>query len=164
MLTHAPMTTDADDNANDCTLQQLAERIARSDRLRAATLALAQRVEMLDALERAGYDCGQLNPTRVRAGRGCIRLSTWRVHMSASEIIGQILRNPAFWAALLALFNVVLDYFVPTFPSEIKAAINALLTVIFAAITGTQTVRAVRAQRAAKARGNVIGGSGNSKP
>ncbi len=75
-----------------------------------------------------------------------------------------VLKNPAFWAALIALFNAVLDYFVPTFPSEIKAAINALLTVIFAAITGTQTVRAVRAQRAAKTRGNVIGGSGNSKP
>lgn len=49
------MTTDADANANDRTLQQLAERIARSDRLRAATLALAQRVEMLDALEQAGF-------------------------------------------------------------------------------------------------------------
>lgn len=72
-----------------------------------------------------------------------------------------VLKNPAFWAALIALLNAVLDYFVPTFPTEIKAAINALLTVIFAAITGSQTMKAVRAQREhmAKSKGNVIGGS-----
>ena len=70
--------------------------------------------------------------------------------MSVSEIIGQVLRNPAFWAALLALFNAVLDYFAPGFPPEIRTAINALLAVVFAAITGAQTVRQVRTVRAAR--------------
>lgn len=71
--------------------------------------------------------------------------------MSASEIIGQILRNPAFWAALLALFNVVLDYFAPTFPPEIKAAINALLAIVFGAFTMRSTVRTVNAAKAVRA-------------
>lgn len=70
--------------------------------------------------------------------------------MSASDILSQILRNPAFWAAILALFNAVLDYFAPAFPGEIKAAINALLAVVFGAFTANGAVRYVRTVRAVR--------------
>lgn len=74
-------------------------------------------------------------------------------------MIEDILKNPAFYAALIALINAVLDYFVPDFPPSIKAAINALLAVIFGAITGTQTVRAARERRATEKFAKTIDGS-----
>ena len=77
-------------------------------------------------------------------------------------MLKDVLKNPAFYAALIALINAIVDYFVPTFPRDIRTAVNALLAVIFGAITGTAVVVAARARSAAKAaksKGNVIGGS-----
>lgn len=64
------------------------------------------------------------------------------------SMIEMILKNPAFWAALIALVNALLDYFLPAFPNEIKTALNGLLVVVFGAISGAQIVNARRAQKA----------------
>lgn len=64
--------------------------------------------------------------------------------------INALVRNKAFWAALLAFANVVLFAVWPTFPKEIWAAFDALAMAIFAAYATRDAkveVRAVRALR-----------------
>lgn len=55
------------------------------------------------------------------------------------DIINALLHSWEFWAALWALLNAILLYFVPAFPVEILAALNALAAVVFAIVTGRAT-------------------------
>lgn len=63
------------------------------------------------------------------------------------ETLTILTHDPKFWAALLALVNVLLYFFVPTFPQEIWAAIDALALVVFGVLT-TRTTTATKRARA----------------
>jgi hypothetical protein len=62
-----------------------------------------------------------------------------------------LLSDARFWAAVVALINAVLLYFVPDFPETIWAAFNALVAVILAILAANGTVQKSRAVRAARA-------------
>ena len=66
------------------------------------------------------------------------------------DTLNVLLHSPEFWASLWALVNVVLLYFVPTFPKDVQAAMNVLALVVFAAITGRTTPPAVVTYKAAR--------------
>lgn len=68
-------------------------------------------------------------------------------------MFNDLLRDSRFWAAVVALLNVVLFFFVPTFPKEIWAAINALLAVVigYLATKGAAAKSAERRAQAARA-------------
>ena len=59
-----------------------------------------------------------------------------------------LVRNKAFWAALLALINVVLFTVYPTFNKDIWVAFDALAMTIFAAYATRDAKVEVRAMRA----------------
>jgi hypothetical protein len=61
-----------------------------------------------------------------------------------------LLRNKAFWAALVAVIYAILYYFVPTFPKEIWNAVFALVEVLIGALAVGETRQAVVARRAAR--------------
>lgn len=69
--------------------------------------------------------------------------------------VNVLIRNKAFWAALLALVNVVLFAVWPTFPKEIWASFDALAMAVFAAYATKEArseVRQLRVARALRAR------------
>jgi hypothetical protein len=66
------------------------------------------------------------------------------------ETLNILAHDPKFWAALLALANVVLYFFMPTFPPTIWAAIDALALVVFGALSAKTTVVAKRKRAAAR--------------
>lgn len=45
-------------------------------------------------------------------------------------MLGDLLRDAKFWAAVVALLNAVIFFVDPQFPKEIWAAIDALLAVV----------------------------------
>ncbi len=57
-----------------------------------------------------------------------------------------LLESGAVWAALIALMNILVKYFLPNLPAEILAAINVLVLAILAAlgINVNQRIRAAR--------------------
>lgn len=59
-----------------------------------------------------------------------------------------LIRNKAFWAAVLVLLNAILYYFVPTFPKEIWAAFDAVAAIIIGSLAISESRRAVVARRA----------------
>jgi hypothetical protein len=68
-----------------------------------------------------------------------------------ADWIKAILTSGAVWAAFIALANALVVYFLPDFPPNILALVNALLVVVLGAvgIRGARaTVKAMRAQRA----------------
>lgn len=72
--------------------------------------------------------------------------------MDYGLILATILKNPAFWAALISLGNAIVLYFIPTFPKEILVPLDTLIGIIASAFAGVQIVTTVRvrlAQRAA---------------
>jgi hypothetical protein len=54
-----------------------------------------------------------------------------------------LLKDSRFYAAVVALINVVLLYFVPTFPKEVWAAVDLLACIIIGALTARSTVTKV---------------------
>lgn len=62
-----------------------------------------------------------------------------------------LLRNKAFWAALIAVVYALVYYFVPGFPKEIWSAIFALAEVIIGALAISDTRHAVVARQASRA-------------
>jgi type III secretory pathway component EscV len=69
-------------------------------------------------------------------------------------MFSDLLRDSRFWAAVVALANVVLFFFVPTFPKEIWAAINAVLAVVIGTLATKGAVGKRQARRAAQVRAN----------
>lgn len=55
-----------------------------------------------------------------------------------------LLESGAVWAALIALMNILIKYFLPNLPPEILAAVNVLILAILTAlgITVNQRIRA----------------------
>jgi hypothetical protein len=45
-----------------------------------------------------------------------------------------LLQSGAVWSALIALLNVLAKIFLPNLPTEVVAAVNALLVVVLAAL------------------------------
>lgn len=64
--------------------------------------------------------------------------------MDYKLVLDALLRNPSFWATLIALGNAVLLFLVPTFPKEILAPLDTLIAIIAGAFTGAQVVTTVR--------------------
>jgi len=60
--------------------------------------------------------------------------------MDAKQIVVVVLKNPAFYAALLAFAHAVILYFWPNFPVAIMATGDALIAVIASAITGQMVI------------------------
>lgn len=84
--------------------------------------------------------------------------------MDAKQIITNILKNPAFYAALLALVHAVILYFWPDFPVSIMAAGDAFIAVIASAITGQMVVAEQQQRRAiANERGITAGFSADGE-
>jgi hypothetical protein len=69
-------------------------------------------------------------------------------------MFSDLLRDSRFWAAVVALLNVVLFYLVPTFPKEIWAAINAVLAVVIGALATKSAAGKRQARLAAQVRAN----------
>lgn len=58
-----------------------------------------------------------------------------------------LLKDSRFWAAVLVLINAILFYFMPDFPKEIWAAVDALAAVIIGSLatrTAVVTTRSLR--------------------
>jgi hypothetical protein len=60
-----------------------------------------------------------------------------------------LIRNKAFWAAMIAVVYAVLFYFVPNFPAEIWGAVALLAEVVIGGLAVGDTRRAVVARRGA---------------
>ena len=60
----------------------------------------------------------------------------------------RLFESGAVWAALIALVNILIKYFVPTMPPEILTAINVLVFAILAAL-GINVNQRIRKARAA---------------
>jgi hypothetical protein len=67
------------------------------------------------------------------------------------ETLKILLKDSRFWAAVLVLVNAVLFYFLPTFPQEIWAAFNTLVSVVLAVLAGNGAVQTRRVRAAARA-------------
>lgn len=61
-----------------------------------------------------------------------------------------LLRDARFWSAVVVLLNAVLLYFVPNFPKEIWAAIDALLAIVIGSLATRGAVAKARARRAVR--------------
>ena len=68
--------------------------------------------------------------------------------MDGKQILITVLKNPAFYAALIALTHAVILYFWPDFPVSIMAAGDAFIAVIASAITGQMVVADHQQRRA----------------
>lgn len=66
------------------------------------------------------------------------------------DYLTALIKNPAFWAAVSALINAVVAYAVPNAPPAIVAAVNALLAVVFAAISAPQVIANAKAAQSAR--------------
>lgn len=65
------------------------------------------------------------------------------------EWLLRLLESGAVWAALIALMNILIKYFVPTMPPEILTAINVLVLAVLAAL-GINVSNRVKSYRAAQ--------------
>jgi hypothetical protein len=65
------------------------------------------------------------------------------------EWLLKLLESGAVWAALIALMNVLIKYFLPSMPPDILAAVNALVVVILSAL-GINVSQRVKEYRAAR--------------
>ena len=70
-----------------------------------------------------------------------------------SDWLKAILTSGAVWGALLALANAIIIRFVPTFPLEILALLNALAVLALGAAGVKVSSARVKAMRAQRARG-----------
>ena len=61
----------------------------------------------------------------------------------------KLFESGAVWAALIALLNILIKYFVPTMPPEILAALNVLVLAILAAL-GINVSNRIKNYRAAR--------------
>jgi len=61
----------------------------------------------------------------------------------------KLFESGAVWAALIALLNILIKYFVPTMPPEILAALNVLVLAILAAL-GINVSNRIKVYRAAR--------------
>lgn len=61
----------------------------------------------------------------------------------------RLLESGAVWAALIALMNILIKYFLPTMPPEILTAINVLVLAILSAL-GINVSNRIRSYRAAR--------------
>jgi hypothetical protein len=66
------------------------------------------------------------------------------------ETIGIIAHDPKFYAALLALIQVILFLVRPDFPLELWVAIDGLALAVFGAMTAKTTVAEKRARALAR--------------
>jgi len=69
-------------------------------------------------------------------------------------MVSDLLQDSRFWAAVVALLNVVLFYFVPAFPKEIWAAINAVLAIVIGYLATKGAAAKRQARMAAQVRAN----------
>ena len=67
------------------------------------------------------------------------------------DVVNLLLRDSRFWAAVLALANAILFFFVPTFPTTIWVAIDGVAAVVLAILATNGSRAEVRATRAARA-------------
>jgi len=76
---------------------------------------------------------------------GVAGLSHFREDIMPSWLIS-LFESGAVWAALIALMNILVKYFLPNLPAEILAAVNVLVLAILAAlgINVNQRIRAAR--------------------
>ena len=58
-----------------------------------------------------------------------------------------LIRNKAFWAAVIAVVYALLYHFVPDFPKEIWGAVVALAEVVIGGLAVSETRRAVVERR-----------------
>jgi len=63
------------------------------------------------------------------------------------EWLLRLFESGAVWAALIALLNILIKYFVPTMPPEILTAVNVLVLAILAAL-GINVSSRIRSYRA----------------
>ena len=61
----------------------------------------------------------------------------------------KLFESGAVWAALIALLNILIKYFVPTMPPEILTAINVLVLAVLAAL-GINVSSRIKSYRAAR--------------
>jgi hypothetical protein len=66
------------------------------------------------------------------------------------ETLDILVHDAKFWAAVVLLVNVVLYYFVPTFPVTIWTAIDGLLAIVFAVFCGRGVVVEKRSRALAR--------------
>ena len=65
------------------------------------------------------------------------------------EWLLRLFESGAVWAALIALLNILIKYFIPTMPPEILTAINVLVLAILSAL-GINVSQRIRSYRAAR--------------
>ncbi len=68
--------------------------------------------------------------------------------MNTQEFLVKLLQTGAFWTALLALKNALLDWLAPGFPKPVSTAFDTLVVVVAGAFTGVviQQARSARQQ------------------
>lgn len=57
------------------------------------------------------------------------------------DILKALLQESKFWTALFLLLQAILFYFVPEFPKEIWAMIDALFAIVIGTLLGKQIVK-----------------------
>ena len=66
------------------------------------------------------------------------------------DVLKLVLRDSRFWAAVIALANAIVFFFVPTFPTTIWVAIDGVAAVVLAVLATNGSRAQVRATRALK--------------
>jgi hypothetical protein len=67
------------------------------------------------------------------------------------DVVKLLLRDSRLWAAVLALANALVFFFVPTFPTTIWVAIDGVAAVVLAILATNGSRAQVRAERALQA-------------
>jgi hypothetical protein len=67
------------------------------------------------------------------------------------DVFKLLLRDSRFWAAVLALLNAIIFFFVPTFPTTIWVAIDGVAAVVLAILATNGSRAQVREARALQA-------------
>ena len=72
--------------------------------------------------------------------------------MDKGEFLVKLLQTGAFWTALLALKNALLDWLAPGFPKPVSTAFDTLVVVVAGGFTGVVIQQARSAKQQAQNR------------